>query len=76
MATQGQEGHHVTSGPKKKICHREWWSCGQTRDITNKEACPAYGKECKRCHKKHHFTLRCWSKGPGSQRVQAVEIEG
>ena len=55
--------------------HQECWSCGQTHDITNKEACPAYGKECKKCHKKHHFASRCWSKRPGSQRVQAVDIE-
>jgi len=55
--------------------HWECWSCGQTHDITNKEACPAYGKECKKCHKKHHFASRCWSKRPGSQRVRAVDIE-
>jgi len=55
--------------------HRECWSCGQTHDITNKEACPAYGKERKKCHKKHHFASRCWSKRPGSQRVRAVDIE-
>ena len=58
-----------------KIQH-ECWSCGQTHDVTNKEMCPAYGKECKKCHKKqHHFASRCWSKIPGSQRIRLVDNE-
>ena len=52
---------------------RECWSCGQTHDVTDKEMCLAYGKECKKCHKKHHFASRFWRKIPGSQRIQVVD---
>lgn len=55
---------------------RECWNCGQAHEIANKEACPAYGKECRKCHKKHHFASKCWSKMPPHQRsVRAVDIE-
>ena len=39
-----------------------------THDIAIKESCPAYGKECKRCHKKNHFASKCWSKILPNQR--------
>ena len=59
----------------KQLC--ESWSRCQIHDITNKEACPAYGKECKKCHKRHHFASKCWSRRPPSNQrsVRALDTE-
>ena len=68
---QGQRRQGNTYKQTRADLHniqRECWSCGQTHDVTNKEMYPAYGKECKKYHKKH-FASRCWSKIPGSQRI-------
>ena len=55
---------------------RECWNCGQNHEIANKESCPAYGKECKRCHKKNHFASKCWSKiSPNQRTVRVVDTE-
>ena len=55
---------------------RECWNCGQNHEIANKESCPAYGKEFKRCHTKNHFASKCWSKiSPNQRTVRVVDTE-
>ena len=43
--------------------------CGLQHELV-KEKCPAYGKECTKCHKKNHFAKQCRTK---SARVHTVE---
>ena len=33
--------------------------CGYSREHTNIEDCPAYGKKCFKCQKQHHFAAVC-----------------
>ena len=35
--------------------------CGKSHEL-KKEKCPAFGKECARCHKKNHFAIKCTEK--------------
>ena len=43
--------------------------CGLQHDLV-KEKCPAYGKECTKCHNINHFAKQCRTK---SARVHTVE---
>jgi len=54
---------------------RECWNCEQVHDITNREVCPAFGKECRKCHKLNHFASRCHRKWQATQRVRTVDTE-
>ena len=57
----------TTRGRPYKCFH-----CGSS-ESHKKEACPAYGKECKICKKLNHFASVCMSKG--QTRVHAVTQE-
>ena len=35
--------------PDPQKLQQELWNCGQVHDVTNREACPAFGKECRKC---------------------------
>jgi len=59
----------------QKLQQRECWNCGQVHDVSNRETCPAYGKECRKCHKLNHFASKCRSRWPVVQRVKAVDTE-
>ena len=63
---RSMQSQHNKANTGKPTCG--CWNCGQTHDIAIKESCPAYGKECKRCHKKNHFASKCWSKILPNQR--------
>jgi len=61
----GSRGRGDSSDSKKstrrcKYCDR--------RHEHSKEACPAYGKTCRRCSKKHHFESVCKSKPVGAKQ--------
>lgn len=47
--------------------------CGNNKTHKKKEDCPAYGQECRSCHKKNHFATVCNSKK--QNRVNFVEEE-
>ena len=49
--------------PESQRLQRECWNCGQVHNVINREGCPAFGKECRKCHKMNHFASRCRSKG-------------
>ena len=72
---QPAQSQHKPPEPQK--LQRECWNCGQVHDVTNRETCPAYGRECRKCHKQNHFASRCRSKWPAVQRVavRAVDTE-
>ena len=71
---QPAQSQHKRPEPQK--LQRECWNCGQVHDVTNSETCPAYGRECRKCHKQNHFASRCRSKWPAVQRVvRAVDTE-
>ena len=38
---------------------RECWFCGRNHKFGKRENCPAWGKECKKCHKRNHFASKC-----------------
>ena len=57
----------TTRGRPYKCFH-----CGSS-ESHKKEACPAYGKECKICKKLNHFASVCMSKG--QTRMHAVTLE-
>ncbi|XP_077869380.1 uncharacterized protein LOC144360591 [Saccoglossus kowalevskii] len=47
------------NGDKKQSC----WGCGGKWPHDKKEKCPAWGKECRKCHKQNHFAKYCKSQG-------------
>lgn len=57
--------------PKDKMDKKECKFCGGQHEM-KKEKCPAWGKDCKNCAKKNHFSKCCRIK---KNPVQAVEEE-
>ena len=48
--------------------------CGREHEM-KKEACPAFGKICRKCFKKNHFANVCDTKGEGQSQVCNVNEE-
>ena len=64
---------------RRKPTHvtKECGNCGRVHDITRKEQCPAYLKECRKCGKLSHFSAKCRSsnKKQIAPQIRAVDDE-
>ena len=50
-------------------------NCGRQHDMQKKEQCPAFGKSCRKCKKRNHFAVKCWSKKKKPGVVHTVDEE-
>ena len=54
---------------RKKLCY----SCGGIfPHIGGREACPAYGKICRRCNKKNHFAQHCKTRNDEPSKLNKI----
>ena len=63
---------------RRKTTHvtKECGNCGRVHDVTRKEQCPAYLKECRKCGKLSHFSAKCRSnKKQIAPKIRAVDDE-
>ena len=64
-----RENDHGRDKSKSRRCKY----CNRTHEI-RKEACPAYGQTCRRCHKKNHFEAVCKSSKSAGQKYHKPEV--
>ena len=57
-----------------KIKQTECSKCGKARHQA-RERCPAMGAECHNCHKKGHFSVKCYSKKTAVAAVESDPME-
>ena len=62
--------------PRDKSHTQKCFRCGGKWPHESREKCPAFGKECAKCHKKNHFARCCKTKQEGSHFVGTSEIAG
>ena len=63
---ENSRGRGDSSRGRDKSTTRRCKYCDRQHEMT-KEACPAFGKICRRCSKKHHFESVCKSKVMGAK---------
>jgi hypothetical protein len=69
------KANHMEKRPKKQYNGTEidCKFCGHEHE-RNKESCPAWGKECRKCSRKNHFASKCLAKKGSSSSSPIGEV--